>query len=997
MTHTPKDKIKKFIPFFSPSDSLPTDECIGIGVEATKSVLDIAKSLNENRSNLKEIKWFFTQGSSLLSILNEPWIQVMGEGLPFISIGTRLLAKYEEIREKENQDRLKLPECAFLIIQAAYLESLQTVFSTYIKSTSKQKIDLINKVNGISPHSLEELYNKDCTEEDILSALLDFNSPNSKIQTAFNGTFAYYLTSVWEDQQQAETLIRQVSSKTQENINQSLLKGEEGIVKKILYWFQMGGKDRIEQYQSILIYLNNVIATQPLENIFGNEGIKFKDLYVPLQAQLLDQSGKVEPKKKGEDVAADPVDLETWVKVFLEKGEPNKDVIFIQGEPGRGKSVFCRMFADWIRKNRYPEWIPILIRLSEIPVLDKSIKTTLSGAVGANFSDQHDWLTDKNTRYFFLLDGFDELLMEARTMDGLKDFLKQISDFQKRCADNTEEMGHQLLITGRPFALYGVDRHLPDNLKRVEILPMNEKLQSQWFEHWQKFVEEEEVNSFRSFLGDDGCPEEVQELSQEPLLLYLLATMHHEKEINKDMFKQTDKLISVKVLIYEKCVEWVLNKQRPDRLNEEITDLDHNTLYDILLQAAVCAVQSGSGKAETEEIKERLKRNTKAHKMLTDAEEKSRSNSPLRNALATFYLRQSSKEGSVEFVHESFSEFLFAKYLKDRLEWFSKPDDDGVVADYKSGMIEEEIYDFLGYGVLSAAIVGHLRGLIAKSKDLQIPEGDENFRRLFKRLEEFYLNWWRGKFRDEQTCLTRAQKKMKSLKKSDNSSLRQVDMTTGLNTLILLLELDRYAKHSNPSVTEIQFYPCGNPEGDKFESNRLLRIIGYTYCSDPDMFKSVTRYPNSFFTQANLRKVFLRGVDLSGANFSGVDLRDADLSGANLTGVKLRDAKLDKANLSGANLSDADLFNAELNDAQLVGANLNDANLTHSTLMNTNFSDANLSNVNLSGSYIKDVNLKNANLDNISWDLKMRWESASNVDSARNTPRELLNFIETQQ
>jgi hypothetical protein len=40
-------------------------------------------------------------------------------------------------------------------------------------------------------------------------------------------------------------------------------------------------------------------------------------------------------------------------------------------------------------------------------------------------------LTDRNLRFLFLLDGFDELLMEGRTSGGLEEFLKQVGSFRK--------------------------------------------------------------------------------------------------------------------------------------------------------------------------------------------------------------------------------------------------------------------------------------------------------------------------------------------------------------------------------------------------------------------------------------------------------------------------------------------------------------------------------------------------------------------------------------
>ena len=74
--------------------------------------------------------------------------------------------------------------------------------------------------------------------------------------------------------------------------------------------------------------------------------------------------------------------------------------------------------------------------------------------------------------------------------------------------------------------------------------------------------------------------------------------------------------------------------------------------------------------------------------------------------------------------------------------------------------------------------------------------------------------------------------------------------------------------------------------------------------------------------QADLRGVYLSGVNLSGVNLykvdlSGAYLRGADLSGVNLRGADLSGAYLYKVDLSGANLSEAYLSEANLSDANL--------------------------------------------------------------------------------
>lgn len=80
-------------------------------------------------------------------------------------------------------------------------------------------------------------------------------------------------------------------------------------------------------------------------------------------------------------------------------------------------------------------------------------------------------------------------------------------------------------------------------------------------------------------------------------------------------------------------------------------------------------------------------------------------------------------------------------------------------------------------------------------------------------------------------------------------------------------------------------------------------------------------------SRANLSGADLAGADLSWANLFGVDLAGADLSGANLFRVDLGGVDLGRANLSGANLIQADLSGANLFETDLSGADLFKAKL----------------------------------------------------------------------
>jgi len=264
------------------------------------------------------------------------------------------------------------------------------------------------------------------------------------------------------------------------------------------------------------------------------------------------------------------------------------------------------------------------------------------------------------------------------------------------------------------------------------------------------------------------------------------------------------------------------------------------------------------------------------------------------------------------------------------------------------------------------------------------------------------LGWSKGEFIDQPPNKNFPQDKMLQMQEQEISSgLRQVDVYTGLNVMILLLELNRYAKESNHNElkNDIAFYPCGEPETESFDAQRLLRIIHYSDC----------------FTYGTFSAIAI--ADLSGANLSGANLSGANLSGANLSGVYLSGANLIGANLSNTDLSAANLGSANLWSANLSSANLSGSNLSGAYLSYADFSDAWLGEKNLEerDQWIREVEqeYKNSEYDSyekhleaqqemgstivfigrlyesINWDETTNWDRVQGLETAKNVPEEL--------
>jgi uncharacterized membrane protein len=651
-------------------------ETVKGGVEASEKIFALAEAVNkkENKDFLKSISPYLEQTASLFDVLNSPLGEVVKSSVPFLGIATSILSFLVE----QTQEELSLEASIFLVVQGAYLESFKDFFCGHPELTSKIRENKVSQELEKKIKEFGETFTLDRKSAE--KTLVAFR--NSEFAAAANELLKGRLMESGFEEKEAHVITLRVASNTYGYLKQAFVEVKDKVPKLTAIYGQKW-QDEIERYQSIDSYLEE-IKKLPKEAIFGGE-FTFKQLYVPL---------KVQEVKNGKVVQNAPLqNIEAWAKDLLLDESKKKQALFIQGRPGGGKSVFCRMFSDAVRKELYPIYIPILIRLRDLDKdrLEESVDDMLSKAIARDFvTSDSGWLTDNNTRFIFFLDGFDELVLERGKSNSLKDFLEKVSKFQNRCGENSER-GHRVIITGRPFALYGIERFIPDEFIRVSLALMDEEIQGQWFQKWQELVGEEEVKKFQGFLQDKNCPQQIQELGKEPLLLYLLASMHRDSvddensnniygtSLNIEMLQSADADL-VKVKVYQAVIDWVLRKQRPERLNKELAQLDIEDLEIVLMEAGVCVTQTGQEHSLIRMIEERLiKRGETAAKELIETARKSNQKDPLKNALAAFYLKAATgQDNSVEFFHKSFGEFLMARRLTESCwQWTKKKEEDG--------------------------------------------------------------------------------------------------------------------------------------------------------------------------------------------------------------------------------------------------------------------------------------------------------------------------------
>ncbi|MBW4689537.1 MAG: NACHT domain-containing protein [Komarekiella atlantica HA4396-MV6] len=631
-------------------------EILETTAESSKAVLELGKTLEEQGTKLELLKPLVEHSDSLLDVLCSPVAQVMGAGLPFISIAIALLKFY---REKTHTEPT-LEDCVVLISQAAYLESFAEIIAEHQQLlaswNSQQYSDQALK------KALKELDDFELDADAAKRAIASF--PESQLVKHFNKVLSARLQQAGLTQPEAEDFTASVARNTEIYFLQALAAARNS-VQPLADLYSNGGIEVIKKYGSIQDYLEQEIESKPKENVFS-ESFTYKDIYVKPQARKIDPNGNINDSSK-------LIDLENWVKNTLFDKDLNiqRKVIFIQGGPGRGKSIFCRMFADLVRLDLYRRWTPILIRLRDIEVFQPSLEETLRSRLKSkcHFALRDDWLIDPHIRFLFILDGFDELRIERSNNPSVERFIRQVGTFQEDYAQK-----HRVIITGRAMALHGIDR-LPANLERVEIAEMDTELQNQWFNNWRQQFPTDKTTAFQEFLQNaQSCPNQVKELAKEPLLLYMLTAMHRDDKLDISKFEQATGT-AAKILVYEQALDWVLTKQRSDSrhpdLNYELTRQNPEALQRILAEAAVCVVQSGGESASMQMVKARLQQDDEAKELIAKAE-KELGEESLKTALSAFYLK-SNDDGGVEFFHKSFREFLCAERLKQSLEEWTEP------------------------------------------------------------------------------------------------------------------------------------------------------------------------------------------------------------------------------------------------------------------------------------------------------------------------------------
>ncbi|MBF2017443.1 MAG: pentapeptide repeat-containing protein [Rivularia sp. T60_A2020_040] len=594
------------------------------------------------------------------------------------------------------------------------------------------------------------------------------------------------------------------------------------------------------------------------------ESFALKDVYVPPKGIPLQGNYQ-------------PVDLMKWVVSQLEDLET---ITVIESDSGYGKTSFCQIFAARVARKFYPDWIPILINLSDIEVGETFLETIESALINNYTINLSDWLQVAHHKYLFILDGLNELFKNS-SVNAI--FIQQLFKFQR-------EKRHKIILTSQSWMLHDIGTKAASKLQRIKIQPWGQDEWKQWFANLSKVQSMTVAQNLFTLLKTNKAFSQnshflLAEFVRHPLTLYLLAVLHSNKLLDDEILQlatnpQITNSATVLWKIYEGINQCLLGYSiHPQKLSDEIQSV--------------------------------------ALKILLSGKKKINYKSDFRK-LSAFYFKPLS---NIQFSHSQLGEYLCAKAIISQLKVLIKRDcnDYGEInftIDTPQS-IAEHLYNLLGYGILTAEIEELvIEGLRREQKHKLC------FELLCNRLQSFWYTYCRGRWLD-QGIAHQAWSYFKQLQNPVN--VEQINAAVGINVFLLLSACYRETKQT--------FSPCGNPTLlTEFQPQALMKLIAKTAVFHQDITR--VRIGEKSLTFLNLSKADLTQAILAQVNFSNTNLSNVQLKNACLIGANLADANLTGADLTGANLANANLTNAKLTGANLTGANLLGVNLDLVNLSN---------------------------------------------------------------
>ena len=343
-----------------------------------------------------------------------------------------------------------------------------------------------------------------------------------------------------------------------------------------------------------------------------------------------------------------------------------KNVVWIKGEAGSGKTTFLQWVAVCAAKNEYQKikniryTIPIVIGLrnAEWPLNLQSAVNKITATYGITCPD--GWIADllKKNRVILLFDGLDEISVTKRgeTYSFIEDIVKKYPKMK-------------ILLTSRNSVN---DSFACDNIT-YEIVPMKMENIKKFILYWHKsvlwrgaVVGDEEINRLQHKLIMKIVENQpLKALAKNPLLCAMICALN---------FVNKEQLPNDKMELYDKCCEMLMDSRDMQRqidssIYDNIPKLDYSRKRKILEEMAFWMLNGGESLEEKKNVIGFLENLIKETNILPDKNKECNTESILNFFIERSGIIREPEMGKVDFIHKTFMEFLAVKAICRKCAW----------------------------------------------------------------------------------------------------------------------------------------------------------------------------------------------------------------------------------------------------------------------------------------------------------------------------------------
>jgi len=686
-------------------------------------------------------------------------------------------------------------------------------------------------------------------------------------------------------------------------------------------------------------YRSHLMDQFEVAPVFGQEEnkISLSQLYISPRAQWRE---KVVDEGS---IVFHTVNLEDDIMQWINDSAPHHAIKLIYGGPGRGKSTFTKALAAKLAQNEGLR--PLFIELQKLSfdgkLLDE-ISDLLIHTVEAFKTAPLDH-KDANRPFVLIFDGLDELARPGgRGADDLAREFSHSLDMLLNDLNGQNEVRALAIVTGRDAIIQSLktrSRGL-DDCHALEVCgyapiddevggPTGLKAQDQRPDWWRRYAI---ATGKLTKVPKAFVAEELEELSNEPLLCYLLALADIAAQDWKEVAHNRN-------IIYQTLLHDVWERKWGDGIQGPTKSITTEQNFDLLMETMALAAWHGDGAENRIATMEGFTAACTVTRATTvwntfDADQARNPEKSLSSLALTFYFRRPNSDSQgVEFSHKSFSEYLVARLLfrsaLELAEDFEHPRSnlDALLKDWLMlagrTCIDEYIFSFIRNEArtLNIKTLLNARNTLEKMFNIVIRDGmpaHEATPATWRRAEQMQRNGETALL----ACLNAIIREL--FERAPDTDILKFDW--GENSSAPARFIRRFV--DNEGAPE---FPHLGLSHANFSHENGSFMTG--------LFLADARLDHCDFQRAVLAHAYLSGASLPNASFIGAALSEADLTGADLTGANLKGADLRGADLTDANLARASLTGASLTGANLTGANISGADLPKNWIALVHFDD----------------------------------------------------------